>query len=93
MSSDGDIVLIDEDEKYNETDPAYQVADGTNRIANMHEKLRKNDAARLKREAADRAKKVDAMEDLKFDLTEETVRLLLARRKRKEKTFTDYIVK
>ena len=47
----------------------------------------------MHKESVERAKKIDVLEELKVDLTDETVRLLKARRKRTQNTFTDFIVK
>ena len=42
-------------------------------------------------EAAERAKNFDPMEELKYDLKDETLKLLEARRRRNDPNFTDYI--
>ena len=59
----------------------------------MHDRLVKAEQKRLKKESIERAQNVDVMEGLKVELSDETVRLLLARRKRIQNPFTDHIVK
>ena len=93
FSSASDISLIEKDaDKFRETDLDFK-EDGKKRIGDMHERLVKAEQKRLKKESIERAKQVDIMEGLKVDLSDETVRLLLARRKRIQNPFTDHIVK